>query len=171
MDPRPLKAAPQSADTQRRRAEEALRQSEERYRTIIDNIEDAYWELDLSGKVTFFNDCVVRLHGRSREELMGLSYKEYLDEESAKQVSQKFHRVYSTGEPATGVFWEIIRGDGARRTLESTVSLIRDSEGNPIGFLGIRLHITERKRTEEAVKAREQRSRTRIACLADTYVW
>src|SRR5260370_3496241 len=98
MDPRPLKAAPQSADTQRRRAEEALRQSEERYRTIIDNIEDAYVELDLSGRVTFFNDCVVRLHGRSREELIGLSYKEYLDEESAKQVSQKFHRVYSTGE-------------------------------------------------------------------------
>ena len=170
MDPRQLKAAPQSADTQRQRAEEALRQSEERYRTIIDNIEDAYWELDLSGKVTFFNDCVVRLHGRSREELMGLSYKEYLDEESAKQVSQKFHQVYSTGEPATAVFWEIIRGDGARRTLESTVSLIRDSEGKPIGFRGISRDITERKRTEEAVRQSEERYRTIIEDMTDSYV-
>ncbi|MCI0485999.1 MAG: PAS domain S-box protein [Blastocatellia bacterium] len=155
--------------TERKRAEEALRQSEERYRTIINNIEDSYWELDLSGNMTFLNDCTTKIHDLSSEELMGLNYKEYMDEETARQVYKIFGQVYSTGEPATGVLWGIIREDGTRRMLESNVSLIRDSEGKPVGFRGISRDVTERRQEEEALRQREERYRTIIEQMAEGY--
>ena len=63
--------------TDRKRAEEALRQSEERYRTIIENIEDGYFENDLAGDLTFVNDALCRNLGYSREELIGMNYRQY----------------------------------------------------------------------------------------------
>ncbi|MGB7574159.1 MAG: PAS domain S-box protein, partial [Thermodesulfobacteriota bacterium] len=63
--------------TDRRKAEEALRQSEERYRSIIDNIQEAYYEMDLAGNFTFVNDTICRHLGYSREELIGMNYRQY----------------------------------------------------------------------------------------------
>src|SRR5512145_2088805 len=64
--------------TARKQAEEALRQSEERYRTILDNIEDGYYETDLQGNLTFCNDALCRIPGYSREELLGMNYRQYI---------------------------------------------------------------------------------------------
>ena len=74
--------------TERKRAEEALRESEERYRTILDNIEDGYFEVDIAGNFTFFNDSLCRILGYSRDETMGMNNKQYMDKENAKKVYQ-----------------------------------------------------------------------------------
>ena len=157
--------------TERKRAEERLRQSEERYRTILDSIEDAYWEVDLAGNLTFFNDSMMRLQGRSREELMGLNYKRYVDEESGRLAFQKFNQVYRIEAPAAGVSWDVIRSDGTLRTLESIISLIRDREGNPIGFRGTSRDITERKQAElalqQAKESAEAANRSKSEFLAN----
>ena len=72
--------------TARKQAEEALRQSEKKYRTIIENIEDGLAEIDLKGNFKFFNDAISKIHGYPKNELMKLNYLDYMDEENAKNI-------------------------------------------------------------------------------------
>jgi diguanylate cyclase (GGDEF)-like protein/PAS domain S-box-containing protein len=135
-----------------KRAEEALRQSEEKYRTILESIEEGYYEVDLAGNFTFFNDSICRLLGYSEEELMGMNNRQYTDQGNAKSLYKAFNQVYRTGKPGRGFDWEIIRRDGTKRYVETSVSLRKDSSGNPIGFRGIIRDITDRKRFEEILR-------------------
>ena len=142
--------------TERKRAEQARRESEEKYRTILDNIEDAYFEVDLAGNLTFFNDPLCRTIGYSRDELMGMNNRQYMDEENARKVFRAFNQIYTTGKPARGFDWELISKDGTKRFMEVSASLMRNSEGEPIGFRGIARDITERKQAEEALRKNEE---------------
>jgi PAS domain S-box-containing protein len=137
-------------------AEKALRESEEKYRTILHSLEEGYFEVDLAGNLTFFNDAFVKWSGYSKEELIGMNNRRYMDEETAKKVYQVFNEVYRTGKPANPFDWEIILRDGTRRWIETSVSIIRDSNGQPIGFRGIARDASERKRVEEQAKLHQQ---------------
>jgi PAS domain S-box-containing protein len=141
------------------RAEEALRQSEDKYRTILENIEDGYLEVDLAGNFTFVNNAECRNLGYTSEELIGMSYRQYTDETTAKKLYQTFNQVYTTGEPAKVVDVEVIRKDGTKAFNEISASLIRDSEGKPIGFRGVSRDVTERKRAEEERLALQEQLR------------
>jgi PAS domain S-box-containing protein len=136
--------------------EEALRKSEEKYRTILHSLEEGYFEVDLGGNLTFFNDAFVRWSGYSKEELMGTNNRQYVDEETAKKVYQVFNEVYRTGKPANPFDWEMILKDGTRRWIDTSVALIRDSKGQPIGFRGIARDVTQRKQMEEQAKVHQQ---------------
>jgi PAS domain S-box-containing protein len=142
--------------TQRRRMEQALRESEEKYRTIIENIEDGYYEVDLAGNFTFFNAALSRIAGYSREELMGMNNRQIMDEFNAKRVFRVFNTVYMTGMPTRAVDWELTRSDGSKRTVEVSVSLRRDLNARPVGFMGIARDITDRKEAEKTLRAREE---------------
>jgi PAS domain S-box-containing protein/putative nucleotidyltransferase with HDIG domain len=135
--------------TARRQMEEELRQSEEKYRTILENMQDAYFEVDDAGNFTFFNDAMCHHFGYSREELMGMNYRQYTDHDNAKKLFQAYHKVYTSGEPIKEHFWQITRKDGTKRYLAGSVSLKKDSQGEPTGFKGIDHDITDRKQTED----------------------
>jgi len=149
--------------------EELRRKSEEKYRSLLENIEDGYYELDLAGKFTFFNDSLCRLHGRSREEMMGLNYRQYTDEETAKKLLEAYSEVYQTGKPAKGFGWWVTRKDGDKRYLEISASLRKDSSYKPIGFKGIVRDITERKQIEESLQQSEEKYRTILENIEDGY--
>jgi two-component system, cell cycle sensor histidine kinase and response regulator CckA len=138
--------------TERKQAEETLQQSEEKYRTILENIEDGYYEVDLPGNFTFFNDPVCQLFGYSKDELMGMNDQQYTDQENAKKLYQTFNKVYKTGKPTKGFGWEIIRKDGTKRYIEASISLVNNSSGQPIGYRGIVRDIIERKQKEEEIR-------------------
>lgn len=142
--------------TERKQAEAALRESEERYRTILHSIEEFYYEVDLAGNLTFFNDAMANFSGYSKEELMGINNRRYMSEETAKNSYQTFNQVYQTGIPAKAFDWELIRKDGTKRFFETSVSLMRGSTGQPIGFYGIGRDITERKQAEEQARLHQQ---------------
>ncbi len=146
----------QAEVTERKQAEDALRESEEKYRTILENIEDSYFEVDVAGNFTFFNDSLCRLLGYSEDELMGMNNRQYTDDENARKVYQTFNAVYRTGNPIEIFDWEVIRKDGTRRFIEASVSLIRGSKGEPAGFRGIIRDVTERKRAEEEIRRRNR---------------
>jgi two-component system cell cycle sensor histidine kinase/response regulator CckA len=145
--------------TERKRGEEALRSSEEKYRNILESIEDGYYEVDTAGNFTFFNDSMCRIYGYPREELMGMNYRQYTDQENAKKLYQGFNKVYRTGESTKEFDWEIIRKDGTKRYVETSVSLIKDPSGNRVGFRGVVRDITERKRAEQEMTALQEQLR------------
>jgi len=136
-------------------AEKALRKSEEKYRTILESIEEGYYEVDMEGNFTFFNDSICKMFGYSRDELLGMNNREYADKKTAKKAYKVFNKVYKTGKPKNMVDVEIIRKNGGRRNIEASISLMKDSQGNAIGFRGIFRDVTERKRAERAIKKRE----------------
>jgi PAS domain S-box-containing protein len=129
-----------------------LRQSEEKYRTILENIEDGYYEVDFDGNFTFFNDSMCLLFGYSQEEMMGMNNRQYTDKENAKKLFQAFNKVYKTGNSTNEFTLQIIRKDGTKRFLESSISLQKDSSGKPSGFRGVTRDATERKQAEEALQ-------------------
>src|SRR5271157_1764207 len=138
--------------TEHRLAEEAIRESEEKYRTIIENIEDGYHELDFSGNIVFFNDALLKMLGYSRDEFAGMNYHNLTDEETARQMSQVCDEVYKTGKPSRGIEIEVMKKDGTMRVVEISVSLILDAKGQEVGFRNLVRDVTERKKTEETIR-------------------
>jgi PAS domain S-box-containing protein len=133
-----------------REQKEALAISEEKYRTILENIEDGYYEVDLAGSVTFFNDAVSKILGFPPEDLPGLNYRKYMDSESAALVKEHFNTVFRTGQSNRNFSYQIVRKDGSNRFVEASVSLIKNRKGEAIGFRGILRDVNERRLTEQA---------------------
>jgi len=138
--------------TERKQAEKALRESEEKYRNILENIDDGYFEVDIAGNFTFFNESMCKILGYSEDELMGMNNREFMDEEIAKKVYKVFNEVYRTGEPTKAIDWKLTRKNSSECFLETVVSLIKDSNDQPIGFRGIARDITDRKQLEEQLR-------------------
>lgn len=134
--------------TDRIKGQIALKVSEEKYRNILDSIEEAYFEVDLAGNFTFFNQALFKNLKYSSEELMGMNYRRYVDEENARKIFEAFHRVFMTGKPTKAFDWEIRDKNGGRIFVEASVSLLRNSRQTPIGFRGIVRDITQRKEAD-----------------------
>jgi PAS domain S-box-containing protein len=137
------------SESERKQVEEDLHESEEKYRNILENIEDGYFEVDRAGDFTFFNPSICRILGYPKEEMLGMNYRAYMEAENAKKVFQVFNKVYVTGIPTKGFEWEVIRKDGTRTYIEVSISLIVRPGEKPTRFRGIARDITERKRMEE----------------------
>ena len=90
--------------------------------------------------------------GYSKDEMIGMGNQQYTDQENRKKLFQAFNKVYRTGKSIKGFDWEVFRKDGTKLFGEVSVSLIKDSKGQPIGFRGIARDITERKHAEEKIK-------------------
>jgi len=138
--------------SERKHTREMLLESEERYRNILENIEECYFELDLAGNFTFFNDALCRMTGYSPKELMGMNNRRYTAPETAQQLYQTFKKVYTTGTPATIENYEVIQKNGAVRINDVSASLLLDSSGKPIGFRGVARDVTEHRKRERELK-------------------
>jgi len=156
--------------TERRRMEEVIRLSEEKYRTILENMQEGYFEIDLTGTFIFVNDAECRNIGYSREELIGMNHRQFQDEKTAKKIRGIFTNIYSTGQPVRLLEVEIIRKDETKGFNEISISLIRDKEGKPIGFRGITRNTTERRQMEEIIRQSEVRYRTIIEEMEEWYL-
>jgi PAS domain S-box-containing protein len=154
--------------TKRKQAEDALKESEERYRSMLEEIEDGYQEVDLSGNFTFFNTSFRKIFGYNENELMGSNFRRYAaDEENADKVYRAYNQMFKTGGPLKRFEWDIITKDGARRSIEFFASLLRDGEGHRRGFRGIVRDVTDRKFVEEQYRTMANSSQTGVYIVQD----
>jgi two-component system cell cycle sensor histidine kinase/response regulator CckA len=156
--------------TERKQAEQSLRESEEKYRNILESIEEGFFEVDRAGNFTFVNDSICAMSGYSRNEIQGMNNRAYTAPETATRMFRVFSEIYRTGRPATMLDYEIIRKDGTVKILELSASLRRDSAGRPVGFRGIVRDVTERQRAEEALRESEEKYRTVLEANPDPVV-
>ena len=138
---------------ERRQAEQSLRESGEKYKTILTNIADGYFEIDLAGNFTFFNNSMCKILGYPKGELAGVNNRQYMSAGNAKKIFKAFNWVYKTGRSFKASNWELIRKDGSKCHIEASVALTKNSEGRPIGFRGIAHDITDHLRSVEEVKS------------------
>jgi PAS domain S-box-containing protein len=128
--------------------EEALQKSEEKYRTILDSIGEGYYETDLAGNFTFFNDTLCRIWNYPKEELMGMNSRQYTDAETSRKIYEAHKKVYQTAQPGRLLDYEIICKDGTRKHIQSSFALIKDDGNKAIGFRGLVRDITDLKKLE-----------------------
>jgi len=131
--------------------EAALRESEERYRTILAEIEDGYYEVDLKGRFVLVNDALCRALGYSASEMIGMDYRKYTDAENAEKIFHVYNQVYSTGKPKKSLEWEIACKNGKTMAVAASVSPILATGGDAVGFRGIVRDISIQKRVEKTL--------------------
>ncbi len=150
----------------RKQAEEALVVSEEKYRNILQSIEEGYFEVDLNGQITFFNESACRMLGYSREELIGFNHRNLTTLETWRQAERIFADVLETGQSAYLSAYEVIHKNGSARILELNISRRNDREEQPIGFRIVSRDVTERLKDErEKLRLESQMHEARSATI------
>ena len=145
---------------ERARAEEALRQSETRYRLLHESLRDAFVQVAMDGRILDFNDLYSQMLGYSREELGKLTYMDLTPEQwrsmeadivREQVIPRGFSEVYEK---------EYRRKDGTVFPVELRTILSRDTSGEPNGMWAIIRDITDRKHAEAALRESESQLRT-----------
>ena len=132
---------------QRKRAEQALRESEEKYRSILETIEEGYYEVDLQGRFSFVNDATSRILGVTKSDLLGLSIRQFLHGDSDEKLFSAFRGCLQSGRPVKTLDCEM-RQSGSTLFIEASAALRRENGQTPIGFRGILRDRTEKRKLE-----------------------
>jgi PAS domain S-box-containing protein/putative nucleotidyltransferase with HDIG domain len=157
--------------TERTRAEEALRQSEQRFRLITEAIDEAFWMADVEiGKIFYVSRSFERIWGLSRESLYEdpRSFLEAVHVEDRERVLAELE-IEKTGQPFDHEY-RIVQPDGTTRHIWDRGFPIRDERGLVSSYAGIAMDITERKRAEEALRESEQNFRAFFDAVDDIIV-
>ena len=131
----------------RKKAELALKKSEEKYRTILESIEEGYYEVDFSSNFKFVNDSMGNILGYSKEEMINRNYRQFMDDDNAKLVLETFDQCRQSGKPVKAFDCEF-NVDGLTLFIEASVSLLKDADDSPCGYRGMVRDRTEKKKLE-----------------------
>jgi PAS domain S-box-containing protein len=132
---------------ERNRALEALKESEEKYRTILENIEEGYYEIDFEGYFIFGNDSLSKILGVPKVDLRFMNFWEFMDEKNAGLIYETFLECRRSGRPVKAFDCQF-NIEGATLFIEASASLLQDSKGLPIGYRGVLRDRTEKKKME-----------------------
>ena len=145
---------------ERKKIEEAVRASEENYRRILETANEGVVIGTLDGKMTFINQKWSDMLGYSKEEILGQVGLDFMDEDQKALVLATREQLQS-GKKVSREF-KFRRKDGSELWTLCSSSAFQDGEGNQIGFLGMHVDITERKKAEEAIKAARDELELRV---------
>ena len=145
--------------TQRRQADEALRQSEAQLRTLVDTLPDLVWLKDPDGVYLSCNRRLEDFMGAREEDIVGKTDYDFTDRELADFFRTHDRAAMAAGGPTANEEEIVFASDGHHETLETIKTPVRASDGRVVGVLGVGRDISERKRSEEALRESEERFR------------
>jgi PAS domain S-box-containing protein len=158
----------------RERAEKALKESEERYRDLVENANDIVYTMDLAGNLTSINKAAELITGYKRIDLLAKNLGEFITPESMQTTRRMLERKL-LGEERTNYEMDLRSVDGRTLTLEISSKLML-KDGKPAGVQGIARDITMRRRAEETLRHADQRALStyerlleRVSDLAQTF--
>jgi PAS domain S-box-containing protein len=153
--------------TERKRAEEELKASEEKLHVMFESITDGIVVTDLRGKITDVNDVIVNMSGLSREEIIGQDGFSLLPSEDRDKVVDQGKKIVRGETGPVRMEHEVSPKVGSSSTTNLIIGTMHDSDGNPTGFVAIAQDFTERKRAEEALKESEAKYRDLVESISD----
>ncbi len=140
--------------TDRKRAAERLRESEERYRLLAQNTVDAIWRMDLDTTFTYINPAIKAMTGFTPEEWIGSTLREHCKAEDFAQMQAVIQEALARLPATEGIVFEttILKKTGASLPVEITGRVLTDAQGQPVALQGVTRDITERKRAARKIE-------------------
>jgi PAS domain S-box-containing protein len=154
----------------RTRAEEALRESGKRYRSLVETSSDLLWEIDANGRYAYVNSRVREIFGYAPEEVVGRTPFDLMPEEEARRLGPIFAEIAAERRPFSLLENVNLHRDGRRVVLETSGVPVFGPDGEFAGYRGMDRDITERKLAEEALRESETRYRL-LAENATDVIW
>ncbi len=152
--------------TERKKAEESLRESEARYRLLAENVKDVITVVDMNLRPTYISPSVTQLLGYTVEEALAMSFEQGLTPASFDAIIKAFSEKLAAEASGQKDLPDsiVLEGEAKHKNghlvpIEIGVNLMRDAEGKPAGILGVTRDITERKKVEEELRVSEERYR------------
>ncbi|NQE35907.1 PAS domain S-box protein [Microcoleus asticus] len=158
--------------TERQKAEEAVKASESKYRSLVETSQDMIWSVDAIGRYTFVNPAVKYIYGYEPEEMLGRPFSDFVTPEQSRKDLEVFARLFA-GESIFQYETTQIAKDGSMKHLMFNAIALYDETGNFLGTTGTATDITDRKRAEAALQHAnaelERRVEERTAELRQTF--
>ena len=161
-------------DKERRKAEEALRESEREYRLLADNALDAIWTMNFDLEFTYINPACQAITGHTPEEWIGTRLQEHCDEENFEKMARVVFDEMSKGPESTGTVFEAVmfKKTGDPVWVEIHGKVIYDELGQPSALQGTTRDITERKHAEAALHhSQTMLERTELLANVGSWEW
>ncbi|MGO8880995.1 MAG: PAS domain S-box protein [Desulfomonilaceae bacterium] len=158
--------------TERKRAEDALRKSEENYRLLAENTLDVIWQMDLDLRFTYVNRAILQVTGYTQDQWIGTRLADHCDEENFRKMAQVVSEEISKGADSWGAIIEaeMLKKNRQPFSVEIYGKIIFGENGLPMALQGITRDITERKLAETAMRERERHFRSLLETIPDALV-
>ena len=153
--------------TERKQAEDALYESQLKYKSLVETTHDLIWSVDADGRYTFVNRAAKEIYGYEPEELLGRSFFEVMDPPLSDGDLYRFKEAIAHTDEFREVESRVRHRDGRHLILSANSIVLRDEHGNPVGVTGSSHDITARKQAEEMLKGERNLLRTLIDHLPD----
>ena len=145
-----------SGISERKRAEEALRESERRFRDVAENALAWIWEVDADGIYTYASPMVEQILGYKPDEMLGKHFHDLFHPEDRQELKKAASGVFASKQPFRGFLNRNVHKNGQTVWLSTSGVPMLDQGGNLLGYRGADTDITERKQAEEALRASEE---------------
>jgi PAS domain S-box-containing protein len=140
----------------RKKNQETIRECMEKYRVLLKDIKDAYFEVDVQGNFTVVNSAMCDALGYGPEELIGEKYRKYVDKEGVKKFQRAVEKLHQNNEPVNLLDMVAGKKDGTQIIYEALFSVIKETDGVVVGFRGVGRDVTRRRQMDTELKKSQE---------------